>query len=331
MRCQWISRVLGNNLIEPDAVMEPFAREVLARVVADGQPLVLIEATEGPIGFGMQKDRLEAVTPWLPGGVPVCLMADRFYGTADLISLCQGLGWDYRLRLKGNLVVGSANRSRFCHDRGRKTKTGPLADNRVFALQDVQLTASRAIPNNGIMRDPGHNEPCEIAERFARDHRHVGQAWLPDHAKLFQTLGIEPMFSTSSRAVSALRTRTSSTPTASPVCCSSGHSPCTAPSRPACGVPSTTPSPPKEMLEPTTREGRALQNLVVHPRPAPHHRATPGCAAAAATLVNVTDGWSGREVVDGSGPGADCPRAGAPIGRSLVPSAWLALFGGGKQ
>ena len=37
-------------------------------------------------------------------------MADRFYGTADLISLCQGLGWDYRLRLKGNLVVGRANR-----------------------------------------------------------------------------------------------------------------------------------------------------------------------------------------------------------------------------
>lgn len=117
MRCQWISRVPCSNLIDPGAVMAPFARAVLARAAADGQPLVLIlhqsklsgrrqvlmlvlrhgeralpltwrvEATKGPIGFGVQKDLLEAVAPWLPDGVPVCLMADRFYGTARLISL----------------------------------------------------------------------------------------------------------------------------------------------------------------------------------------------------------------------------------------------------
>jgi hypothetical protein len=210
MRYQWISRVLGNNLIDPDAVMEPFAREVLARAARDGHPVVLVldqsklsdrhqvlmlalrhgeralplawrvEATEGPIGFGVQKELLEAVVPWLSEGVPVCLMADRFYGTADLISLCQGLGWDYRLRLKGNLVVG---------DGGRKTKTGALADGRVFALQGVQLTARKATTNIGIMRDPGHEEACEIAERFARDHRHVRQARLPDHIGLLEALG----------------------------------------------------------------------------------------------------------------------------------------------
>jgi hypothetical protein len=42
MRCQWIARVLGNGLIEPDAVMAPFTREVLARAAAGGQPVVLI-------------------------------------------------------------------------------------------------------------------------------------------------------------------------------------------------------------------------------------------------------------------------------------------------
>ena len=208
MRYQWISRVLGNNLIAPDAVMEPFGREVLARAAADGHPVVLIldqsklsdrhqvlmlalrhgeralplawrvEATEGPIGFGVQKDLLEAVTPWLPEGVPVCLMADRFYGTADLISLCQGLGWDYRLRLKGNLVVG---------DRGRKTKTGTLADGRVFALEGVQLTARKATTNIGILRDPGHAEAWIIAMSDKPGYLNT-----LDYSKRW---GIEPMFS----------------------------------------------------------------------------------------------------------------------------------------
>ncbi len=57
-----------------------------------------VEATGGSIGFEVQKELLEAVAPWLPEGAKVCLMADRFYGTADLISLCQGLDWSYRLR-----------------------------------------------------------------------------------------------------------------------------------------------------------------------------------------------------------------------------------------
>ena len=42
LRYQWISRVLMNPLIEPDAVMAPFAREALSRLATDGQPLVLI-------------------------------------------------------------------------------------------------------------------------------------------------------------------------------------------------------------------------------------------------------------------------------------------------
>ena len=42
MRYQWISRVLMNPLIDPDAVMAPFAREVLCRLAGEDQPLVLI-------------------------------------------------------------------------------------------------------------------------------------------------------------------------------------------------------------------------------------------------------------------------------------------------
>src|SRR4051794_41693094 len=42
MRYQWISRLLGNALVEVDAVMAPYAREVLARLAADGRTVVLM-------------------------------------------------------------------------------------------------------------------------------------------------------------------------------------------------------------------------------------------------------------------------------------------------
>jgi hypothetical protein len=78
----------------PDAVMAPFAQEVLCRLAAEAQPLILdqsklndrhqvlmlavrsgeralpllwrVEATEGAIGFPVQKALLEAVTSLLP-------------------------------------------------------------------------------------------------------------------------------------------------------------------------------------------------------------------------------------------------------------------------
>lgn len=184
MRYQWISRVLMNPLIDPDAVMAPFAREVLCRLAGEGQPLVLIldqsklsdrhqvlmlavrygdralpvlwrvEATEGAIGFAVQKALLDAALPLLPEGADICLMADRFYGTADLISWCQDRNWDYRLRLKGNLVVRDAHHRR---------TTGQLAKDRVFALENVHLTARKAATDIGIIHDPDHAEPWIIA------------------------------------------------------------------------------------------------------------------------------------------------------------------------
>lgn len=184
MRYQWIERVLKNPLIDPDAVMAPFAREVLGALMAQGRPLVLIldqsklndrhqvlmlairhgeralpllwrvEATEGAIGFAVQEALLDAAVPLLPDGAEVCLMADRFYGTADLIAWCQDRGWDYRLRLKGNLVV---------RDAGARTTTGRLAKDRIFALENVQLTARKATTNIGVIHDPGHVEPWIIA------------------------------------------------------------------------------------------------------------------------------------------------------------------------
>ena len=137
-----------------------------------------VEETEGAIGFAVQKELLDASLPLLPTDATVCLMADRFYGTADLIGWCQDRDWDYRLRLKGNLVV---------RDGADRMTTGQAADAGLFALENVQLTARKATTNIGIIRDPNHAEPWIIA--------------MPAEPGYLNTLdysarwGIEPMFS----------------------------------------------------------------------------------------------------------------------------------------
>src|SRR3982751_1421786 len=111
MRYQWISRLLANPRIDTDAVMAPFAREVLARAAAHAHTLVLIldqgqvnaahqrvmvslrvggralplawrvKKTQGAIGFAEQREALQAVARLLPAGVRPTLMGDRFYGS----------------------------------------------------------------------------------------------------------------------------------------------------------------------------------------------------------------------------------------------------------
>jgi hypothetical protein len=208
MRYQWITRLLGNPLVVSDAIMEPFAREVLEQASARGNAVVLIldqskvcdrhqllmlalrfaeravplawrvEATEGAIGFETQRALLEAVARWLPDGTRVRLMGDRFYGTAELIGWCQERAWDYRLRLKGNLTV---------FDGAETTTTAVCAKERVFWLEDVDLTARRVRTHIGIIHDPGHPDPWIIAMS-----ERPGYLRTLDYS---QRWGIEPMFS----------------------------------------------------------------------------------------------------------------------------------------
>ena len=209
MRYQWIARVLGNGLIDPDAVMAPFAREVLARAAGEGRPTVLIldqsklserhqalmlalrhgeralplawrvEATAGPIGFAVQRELLEAAAPWVAEGSEVCLMADRFYGTAALIAWCQAQGWDYRLRLKGTLAVRGQD--------GRATTVAACARSGTPYLEGVALTARRVRTNIGVIHDPGHEEPWTVAMSDR-----PGYLTTLDYVRRW---GIEPMFS----------------------------------------------------------------------------------------------------------------------------------------
>lgn len=208
MRYQWIARFLANPLVETDAIMAPFARQVLERQGAGGRPVALIldqskvsdrhqvlmlavrfgeralplawrvETTDGAIGFQTQRALLDTVALWMPAGARVTLLGDRFYGTADLIGWCQQRGWGYRLRLKGNLVV---------FDGETKTTTRACATERIFSLEDVELTGKRVRTHIGIIHDPGHAEPWIIAMSDP-----PGYLTTLEYAARW---GVEPMFS----------------------------------------------------------------------------------------------------------------------------------------
>src|SRR5881398_2063584 len=184
MRYQWISRLLGNALIDTDEVIAPFAREVLARAGADGRSLVLIidqsqintehqmvmvslrvggralplawrvKKTSGAIGFAEQRAALDRIAALLPAGVRPVLMGDRFYGSPALIAWCRAQGWDWRLRLKQDLLVFEA---------GGETTLADCFTRGEHLLSDVELTEQRARTHVAMVHEAGHPEPWIIA------------------------------------------------------------------------------------------------------------------------------------------------------------------------
>jgi hypothetical protein len=184
MRYQWIERLLANPRVDVDGVMAPYAKAAVAAVAATGQALVLmidqtqasarhqvlmvslhaggralpvawrVCQTKGAIGFAVQQELLRQVAALLPEGLAVVLMGDRFYGSPELIALCRALGWDYRLRLKSNLIV---------IEEGGETTTGECAARGDHLLADIGLTQKNIPTNIAIVHEPGHPEPWIIA------------------------------------------------------------------------------------------------------------------------------------------------------------------------
>src|SRR5260370_3556238 len=136
--------------------MAPYGREVLARIAAGGETLVLmidrtqgtelhqavmvavrvggralplawrVKETQGAIGFAEQREALEAVAAILPEGIRPVLMGDRFYGSPDLITWCRSQGWHWRLRLQQDLLVfedGGGSTLCECFSRGQHLLT----------------------------------------------------------------------------------------------------------------------------------------------------------------------------------------------------------------
>src|SRR3954463_12991168 len=211
MRYQWISRLLGNARIDVEAVMAPYAREVLARACAGSRALVVIidqskvndahhrvmvslrvgeralplawrvKKTQGAIGFREQRDALATVAALLPEGVHPTLMGDRFYGSPALIAWCRDHGWGWRLRCKQDLRV---------FDNGHETTLAECFACGEHRLEDVALTGKRArtkrarthvamVQEDGAGRRPGRT----------MDHRHVRASHARACARLRPALG----------------------------------------------------------------------------------------------------------------------------------------------
>lgn len=210
MREQWLRRLLKNELLDCAAVMQPFACVALQQASADGKTILLsmdqtdlsdrfavlvisvrvgdrslplawhVETGEANIGFAGQKLLLERVLSWLPTGASVMLLADRFYPSESLFSWLHEHEWQYRLRLKGNLLVDVG-----CRD---INTTGQLAEGVQARYEpNARLFGSAVETNIGVLHEPGHKEPWIIAmeclptETTVRDY---GSRW-----------AIEPMFS----------------------------------------------------------------------------------------------------------------------------------------
>jgi len=183
-RYQYIVRQLQNEEIVPDKVIKPYAFEVIERLAAKGQTVVLqfdqshindenevlmlsvrvrkralpvawrVRSTQGNIGFGVQKELLNSVKLWLPNDVEILFAADRFYGTAQLIDWCQQAGWSYRIRMKGNLTLQ--------HEGGELT-TGEAVTRLPKGVIGAELYGSGVTTNIGILHEQGHKEPWIIA------------------------------------------------------------------------------------------------------------------------------------------------------------------------
>jgi hypothetical protein len=184
MRYQWISRFFGNELVNIHEVIDPFACFVLRQLSLIQSSIVLIidqtqassklqllmvsvrfgqralplawcvRQTQGNIGFEDQKLLLDKVSSYLPSNVSFVLMGDRFFGTADLIEYCKLKNWDYRLRLKNNLIVTHGL---------QEMKTKDLEQLGEHFIEHVTLTALREQTNIAMIHEEGHEEAWIIA------------------------------------------------------------------------------------------------------------------------------------------------------------------------
>lgn len=205
---RFISRLLASEKIAPLRVMRCFIPEIAEMAGANGKTVILmmdqskisdgfeclmvsmrvgeraipvawtVKKTNGGIGFDVQKPLLDEVLAMMPQGVNILLAGDRFYGTAALIKWCQKQGWNYRIRLRDNLIL---------HHEGGEITTGEAAKAGMTALLNAELNETKVKTSIGILHEKGHKEAWIIAMHDAPSKARVldyGMRW-----------GIEPMFS----------------------------------------------------------------------------------------------------------------------------------------
>ena len=151
-----------------------------------------------------------------------------------MIRWCRDRGWDYRLRLKGNLLARWGT---------TKTTTGGRA---LLSLSKGRRPRFRDCrPHRPVGHDQ-HRRHSRSRTCRALDHRHVGQAGISDHPGICRSLGIEPMVSDfKSRGFGLEQTHIQYPDCLARLILVMSLA-FTGRSRPACGIKPTTQSPPKK-------------------------------------------------------------------------------------
>ena len=204
----YIYRFLSNKKVDVSKVMRSYILDIVENNCSSGETLILmidqskicanhevlmvsisvgeralpllwlVKNTKGSIGFADQKQLLDKITLLLPDDIKVLLAGDRFYGTSALVNWCKKQGWQYRIRLKGNLI--------FKHEGGEITGNY-AADMQLKCLKNVTFNSTDINTNIGILHEKGHKEAWIIAMDCQPNKYKV-----LDYALRW---GIEPMFS----------------------------------------------------------------------------------------------------------------------------------------
>ena len=183
-RYAWIERFLSTETIEDMDVMETMTRGLLPTLSAQGQTLVIsmdqtaldsgraiammsarvgeralplfwcVKNTKGNIPIKDYVPLLERLKLCVPDGVKVMILADRFFGSPELVAACQRHDFAYRIRLKGNLTLTH---------QGGELSVDDMARLKLDGLNDIDLCNSGVITNIGYIHDKGHPEPWFIA------------------------------------------------------------------------------------------------------------------------------------------------------------------------
>jgi len=180
----YISRFLANRLIDPIDTMRGYIPELMEMQkqhnmtvilmldqskIADNFECLMISMrigeraipvawkvveTKGEIGFEIQQELLNQVITFIPKDTLILLAADRFYGTSSLVNWCRQHGWQYRIRLKGNLI--------FQHEGGDITPMDGVKS-KLDSMTDAKFNNTEIMTNIGIIWEKGHKEPWFIA------------------------------------------------------------------------------------------------------------------------------------------------------------------------
>jgi hypothetical protein len=183
-RYAWVERFLSTETINDMDVMEVLTRDLLPTLSAQGQTLIIsmdqtsldagraiammsarvgeralplfwrVKKTKGNIPIKDYVPLLERLKTCVPDGVKVMILADRFFGSPELVSACQRHGFAYRIRLKGNLTLTH---------QGGELSVDDMARLKLDGLMGVDLCNSGVITHIGYVHDKGHPEPWFIA------------------------------------------------------------------------------------------------------------------------------------------------------------------------